>query len=478
MAGRERDRRRRRRARCASRRATRGARRGRRAHVPRRRHRDARRRRRRPQRRARPLHPGGQRARRARPLARRRPRARSRRWPARGRGALARREPVRRCRRSARRSCSDFIAATGVPGAAEAGLDRRRDAASTPASRPSTSAPASRRRRTSREEWVSIADDGALRGACWPASWRRRGVTLRLEKWQGAGNAYLLVERGALGGDAAPDAATLLCDVRTGIGADGVLVLDAERRARRAWRSSTPTARASEACGNGTRMVARWLARARPAPRRDGRDRRRRPALHRPPRRHRHGGDGRRARWRAPPTGPNGGAFPYPHRFVSVGNPHVTIPVADADAFPLDRDGPMLEHHAVAAGARQRRGLPRARPTAHRHARLGARRGRDARLRLRRLRGRGRRRARRRGRPHRRRAAAGRHADDRGRRRTSRSARPGRRSASRAWSWTRPSPSGCAAPDARLAPAGRAAGVPDGAHATGWWPSAAPRAAT
>jgi diaminopimelate epimerase len=169
-------------------------------------------------------------------------------------------------------------------------------------------------------------------------------VTLRLEKWQGAGNAYLLVERSALGGDLRPDAATLLCDVRTGVGADGVLVLEPDGT-RVGMAIVNPDGSASEACGNGTRMVARWLAERTGAAdvtvatvagelactvHPDGSV----TAAMAP------------AALEGPAYRPNGGAFPYPHRFVSVGNPHVTIPVTDVDAFPLDRDGPLLEHHA------------------------------------------------------------------------------------------------------------------------------------
>ena len=169
-------------------------------------------------------------------------------------------------------------------------------------------------------------------------------MTLRLEKWQGAGNAYLLVARSALGGELRPEAATLLCDVRTGVGADGVLVLQPDGT-RVDMAIVNPDGSASEACGNGTRMVARWLSERTGA------------AdvtvatvagdlactVH---------ADGSvtasmaDAALEGPAYRPNGGDFPYPHRFVSVGNPHVTIPVTDVDAFPLDRDGPALEHHA------------------------------------------------------------------------------------------------------------------------------------
>jgi len=167
---------------------------------------------------------------------------------------------------------------------------------------------------------------------------------LRLEKWEGAGNAYLLVERDELGWPLTPAAAALLCDPRAGIGADGVLLLQAVGDRVR-MTITNPDGSNSEACGNGTRMVARWLARragvadvvvetlAGDLP----------CTVH---------ADGSvtatmaTAALEGPAYQPDGTTFPYLHRFVSVGNPHITIPVHDPATFPLERDGPGLEHHA------------------------------------------------------------------------------------------------------------------------------------
>jgi diaminopimelate epimerase len=167
---------------------------------------------------------------------------------------------------------------------------------------------------------------------------------MRLEKWEGAGNAYLLVERDALGGPLRPDAATLLCDLRTGIGADGVLVLEPDG-ARVRMTIANPDGSASEACGNGTRMVARWLAeRAAVADVVVETLAGDLPCTVHP--------DGSvtatmaTARLDGPAYQPNDDPFPYLHRFVSVGNPHIAIPIGDPTTFPLDRDGPALEHHA------------------------------------------------------------------------------------------------------------------------------------
>ncbi len=172
-------------------------------------------------------------------------------------------------------------------------------------------------------------------------------MTSTIEKWQGAGNAYLIVERGALPWPLTPARAALLCDPRTGIGADGVLELSPTADADAAMAITNPDGSPSEACGNGTRMVMRYLAERR-APE-DGRPIRlrtaagllvgtiadERVAVEMTPARL----DGAQYR-------PTSEPFPYPHRFVSLGNPHVVISVDDPRAFPLEVEGPILEHHA------------------------------------------------------------------------------------------------------------------------------------
>jgi diaminopimelate epimerase len=84
---------------------------------------------------------------------------------------------------------------------------------------------------------------------------------MRFEKWHALGNAYLLVEQPDAGEFTAARARRL-CDVRTGIGSDGVLEVvrrDSERRAEiRIWN---PDGSPAEMSGNGTRIAAAWLLR-------------------------------------------------------------------------------------------------------------------------------------------------------------------------------------------------------------------------
>src|SRR5262245_2287540 len=88
---------------------------------------------------------------------------------------------------------------------------------------------------------------------------------MRFEKWHALGNAYVLVERLD---DPALTAARVrrLCDVRLGIGADGVLEVTARDGPRAAVRIWNPDGSTAELSGNGTRIAAAWLLRETDAP--------------------------------------------------------------------------------------------------------------------------------------------------------------------------------------------------------------------
>jgi len=83
---------------------------------------------------------------------------------------------------------------------------------------------------------------------------------MRFEKWHALGNAYLLVERPD-SGDLAPERVRRLCDVRLGIGADGVLEVTGRDDTRATIRIWNPDGSTAELSGNGTRIAAAWLLR-------------------------------------------------------------------------------------------------------------------------------------------------------------------------------------------------------------------------
>jgi diaminopimelate epimerase len=84
---------------------------------------------------------------------------------------------------------------------------------------------------------------------------------MQFSKWHALGNSYLLLERAELGRPVDEKLARRLCDVRVGIGADGLLevvALDGAAAEIEIWNPDGSTA---EFSGNGSRIAAAWLAR-------------------------------------------------------------------------------------------------------------------------------------------------------------------------------------------------------------------------
>ena len=86
---------------------------------------------------------------------------------------------------------------------------------------------------------------------------------MRFEKWQALGNDYVIVEARALPGPLAAPVARALCDRHTGIGADGVLLLEPSDEdgfvAR--LRIFNPDGSEAELSGNGAREAIMYLRR-------------------------------------------------------------------------------------------------------------------------------------------------------------------------------------------------------------------------
>jgi diaminopimelate epimerase len=84
---------------------------------------------------------------------------------------------------------------------------------------------------------------------------------MRFSKWHALGNSYLLLERRELGRPLEPELASRLCDIRYGIGADGVLEVLESDGASASVAIWNPDGSPAEFSGNGTRIAALWLAR-------------------------------------------------------------------------------------------------------------------------------------------------------------------------------------------------------------------------
>jgi diaminopimelate epimerase len=84
---------------------------------------------------------------------------------------------------------------------------------------------------------------------------------MRLAKWHGLRNDYLLLEPEERGNGLTPERVRLLCDYHAGVGSDGILEVlrvDGDLAEITIWNPDGSTA---ELSGNGTRIAARWLAR-------------------------------------------------------------------------------------------------------------------------------------------------------------------------------------------------------------------------
>ena len=184
---------------------------------------------------------------------------------------------------------------------------------------------------------------------------------MKLAKWQGLGNDYLIVEEEALPGPLSAEAIELLCDRHLGIGSDGILLscppTGAIPNAVARMRVFNPDGGEPEMCGNGIRMFARYLERcgavadadfvvetlAGPITPRllDGGAVRVDMGLAR----------FRSANVDAPGSGDVVSAYlqangcDYEFTFVDVGNPHCVIPVDDPLTFDVCGVGPLMERH-------------------------------------------------------------------------------------------------------------------------------------
>jgi diaminopimelate epimerase len=84
---------------------------------------------------------------------------------------------------------------------------------------------------------------------------------MKLSKWHGLGNDYLLVEQAELPVTLTPERVKRICDYHFGVGSDGILEVVSANGDQAEVVIWNPDGSVAELSGNGTRIAARWLAR-------------------------------------------------------------------------------------------------------------------------------------------------------------------------------------------------------------------------
>ncbi len=84
---------------------------------------------------------------------------------------------------------------------------------------------------------------------------------MRLSKWHGLGNDYLLLEQTEPALELTPERVTKLCDYHFGVGSDGIVEVISSSGDEAEVKIWNPDGSLAELSGNGVRVVARWLAR-------------------------------------------------------------------------------------------------------------------------------------------------------------------------------------------------------------------------
>jgi diaminopimelate epimerase len=184
---------------------------------------------------------------------------------------------------------------------------------------------------------------------------------VRFEKWQALGNDYAIVEERELPFELTAERVRALCAPRTGVGADGVLLLreTAERGFVAEVRIYNPDGSEAELSGNGVRQAVMYLRRHGWA-RHDTFSVRTaageiRPRITGP---HTCTVDMGRATLRSerdfPAGGPDGSGSltaadrTFDFQFVQVGNPQCSIELPEGlEQLDLARYGPGIEHHEL-----------------------------------------------------------------------------------------------------------------------------------
>jgi diaminopimelate epimerase len=167
---------------------------------------------------------------------------------------------------------------------------------------------------------------------------------MRFEKWQAAGNAYLVLERGDVAHPLTPARVQRICHPELGAGSDGILVLDPAEPGHTRVQILNPDGGEAEFSGNGSRIAAGYVA---------ARDRAATVVLETLKGSVTGWVDGGSvtidvgaAALDGSDHAPNGGPAPAPaYTFVSLGNPHCVIESEDVDGLDLAAVGAPIERH-------------------------------------------------------------------------------------------------------------------------------------
>ena len=84
---------------------------------------------------------------------------------------------------------------------------------------------------------------------------------MKLSKWHGLGNDYLLLEQSEPALELTPERVTRLCDYHFGVGSDGIVEVVSASGDEAEVKIWNPDGSLAELSGNGVRVAARWLAR-------------------------------------------------------------------------------------------------------------------------------------------------------------------------------------------------------------------------
>jgi diaminopimelate epimerase len=167
---------------------------------------------------------------------------------------------------------------------------------------------------------------------------------MRFEKWQAAGNAYLVIERGDLASPLTAARVKRICHPDLGAGSDGILVLDPLGPGHVRVQILNPDGSEAEFSGNGSRIAAGYVAG------RDGRAEVVLETLKGTVSGIVGGGSATIDAGAAALEGfdhiPDSGDPPAPvYTFVSLGNPHCVIESEGVDGLDLAVVGPPIERH-------------------------------------------------------------------------------------------------------------------------------------